>query len=101
MKKNDRTGKPKRPKVRRTWTRSPVTKVKESGKIYKRGKSGKWSTDKADETPRRAPVGADLTNNIEKTYKYCPRCGAEMAKKTVDHKKRKVCPVCKYVFYQN
>lgn len=93
MKKNDRTGKPKIPKVRRTWTRSPVTKVKESGKIYKRGKSGKWSTDGTDRT--------DLTKGIEKIYKYCPRCGAEMLEKTVDHKKRKACPVCKYVYYHN
>jgi ADP-ribose pyrophosphatase YjhB (NUDIX family) len=107
MKKKDRSTKIERPKVRRTWTRNPVTKVKESGKIYKRGKSVgdgelaeavKWSTDG---TPRRAPVGADLTKNIAKSYKYCPRCGAEMAEKTVDHKNRKVCPVCKYVFYQN
>lgn len=93
MKKNDRTGKPKIPKVRRSWTRSPVTKIKESGKIYKRGKSVDWPADQTDEL--------DLTKSIEKTYKYCPHCGAEMAKKTVDHRKRKVCPVCKYVFYQN
>ncbi|UCB53403.1 MAG: NUDIX hydrolase [Candidatus Zixiibacteriota bacterium] len=101
MKKNDRAGKPRIPKVRRTWTRSPVTKVKESGKVYKRRKSVEWSTDGRDETPRRAPVGADLTKNIAKTYKYCPRCGAEMTEKIVDHHKRKVCPVCEYVFYHN
>jgi len=79
----------RKPKIRRTWTRSPVTKVKESGKIYKR----KRSADEADET--------DLTRDIEKTYKYCPRCGAEMINKRVDHKQRKVCPVCKFVFYHN
>lgn len=67
-----------------------------------------WSTDGTDKTPGRPdgpvggpPVGADLTKNIEKAYKYCPRCGAEMAEKTVDHKKRKVCPVCEYVYYHN
>jgi 8-oxo-dGTP diphosphatase len=76
-------------KVRRTWTRSPVTKVKESGKIYKR----KRSTDEAD--------GTDLTAGIGKTYKYCPRCGAEMVDKRIDHRERKVCPVCKFVFYHN
>jgi ADP-ribose pyrophosphatase YjhB (NUDIX family) len=76
-------------KVRRTWTRSPATKVKESGKIYKR----KRSTDEAE--------GTDLTKDIGKTYKYCPRCGAEMIDKRIDHKERKVCPVCKFVFYHN
>ncbi|MCK4384904.1 MAG: NUDIX hydrolase [candidate division Zixibacteria bacterium] len=74
----------KKPKTRRTWTRSPVTKVKESGKIYKR------STDETD-----------LTADIDRTYKYCPRCGAEMISKRIDHKERKVCPVCKFVFYHN
>ena len=53
----------------------------------------KWSTDEADRT--------DLTKGIEKAYRYCPRCGAEMLEKTVDYKKRKVCPVCDYVFYHN
>ena len=76
-------------KVRRTWTRSPVTKVKQSGKIYKR----KRSTDEAD--------GTDLTAGIGKTYKYCPRCGAEMVDKRIDHEERKVCPVCGFVFYHN
>ena len=52
-----------------------------------------WSTDKSHQL--------DLTKGIEKTYKYCPRCGAEMVEKIVDHKKRKACPVCKYVYYHN
>ncbi|MGB7062677.1 MAG: NUDIX hydrolase [Candidatus Zixiibacteriota bacterium] len=101
MKQNDKTGKPKIPKVRRTWARSPVTKIKQSGKVYKRRKSVEWSTDKKDEAPGRPPVGADLTKGIQKTYKYCPRCGAEMVEKTVDHHKRKACPVCEYVCYHN
>ena len=86
MKKTKRPDKIKikKPKTRRTWTRSPVTKVKESGKIYKR------STDETD-----------LTADIDRTYKYCPRCGAEMVEKKIDHKTRKVCPVCKFVFYHN
>lgn len=84
-------------KVRRTWTRSPVTKVKQSGKIYKRKRSTDVSTDAStDETD-----GTDLTKHIEKSYRYCPRCGAEMVDKKIDHKERKVCPVCKFVFYHN
>ncbi len=98
MKKKDRPTRIERPRVRRTWTRNPATRVKESGKIYKKGKSVNWSTD---ETPGRAPVGADLTKGIEKTYRYCPRCGAEMIEKSIDHKKRKACPVCKFVYYHN
>lgn len=90
MKKKDKPQKIERPKVRRTWTRNPATRIKESGKIYKRGKSVSWSTDETD-----------LTKGIEKTYRYCPRCGAEMVEKPVDDKKRKVCPVCRYVFYHN
>jgi 8-oxo-dGTP diphosphatase len=93
MRKKDKPQKIERPKVRRTWTRNPATRIKESGKIYKRGKSVNWSTDKTD--------GSDLTKGIEKTYKYCPRCGAEMVERTVDHKTRKACPVCDYVFYHN
>jgi 8-oxo-dGTP diphosphatase len=76
----------KRPKTRKTWTRSPVTKIKESGKIYKRKKL----TDQRD-----------LTAGISETYKYCPRCGAEMLEKKIDHKERKICPVCKFVYYHN
>lgn len=94
MKKKDKLQKIERSKVRRTWTRDPATRIKESGKIYKRGKSVKWSTE---ETPERA----DLTKGIEKTFRYCPRCGAEMVEKHVDDKKRKACPVCEYVFYHN
>ena len=96
MKKKNHSARIKIPKTRRVWTRNPVTKIKQSGKIYKRGKSGDWSTDKADETDE-----LDLTKDAEKTYRYCPRCGAELVEKTVDHNKRKVCPVCKYVFYHN
>ncbi len=80
----------KKPKTRRTWTRSPVIKVKESGKIYKRKRSTHVSTDEMD-----------LTKEIEKSYRYCPKCGAEMINKRIDHKERKVCPVCKFVFYHN
>jgi 8-oxo-dGTP diphosphatase len=80
----------KKSKIRRTWTRSPVTKVKESGKIYKRTKVTSVSRDEMD-----------LTRDIERTYRYCPRCGAEMIDKRIDHKARKVCPVCKFVFYHN
>jgi len=96
MKKSNRPRKIEKPKIRRTWIRSPATRVKESGKVYKRGKSVNWSTDKADESDK-----FDLTKDVEKTYRYCPRCGAEMVEKTVDHKKRKICPVCKFVFYHN
>lgn len=93
MKKNDRKDKILKPKVRRTWTRNPATKIKESGKIYKRRKTTEWSTDVTDET--------DLTKGVEKTYRYCPRCGTEMVIKKIDHHQRKACPLCKFVFYHN
>ena len=96
MKKNNQKDKILKPKVRRTWTRSPATRVKESGKIYKRRKPMSWSTDESDETDE-----TDLTEGVEKRYRYCPRCGTEMIEKYVDHKVRKVCPQCKYVFYHN
>ena len=80
----------KKPKIRRTWTRSPVTKVKESGKIYRRKRLAGVS-----------PSKVDLTAGIEKSYRYCPRCGAEMVNKRIDHRERKICPVCKFVFYHN
>ena len=53
----------------------------------------KFSTDETDKT--------DLTKGVEKTYRFCPRCGAEMVEKTVDQHKRKACPVCEYVYYHN
>lgn len=93
MKKSDKLFNIPKPKLRRTWTRSPVTKIKESGKIYTRGKTKVLPTDEKDET--------DLTKGIEKNYRYCPRCGTEMVEKTVDHHKRKTCPLCKYVLYHN
>jgi 8-oxo-dGTP diphosphatase len=93
MKKKDTSSKIEKPKVRRTWTRHPATRVKQSGKIYKRRKSVNWSKDERDKK--------DLTKGIEKTYRYCPRCGAEMVDRTVDHQTRKTCPVCDYVFYHN
>jgi 8-oxo-dGTP diphosphatase len=34
-------------------------------------------------------------------YKYCPRCGGELAVKHLDHHDRQVCSRCNYVFYQN
>jgi 8-oxo-dGTP diphosphatase len=93
MKKNNRTSKVVKPRIRRTWTRNPVTKIKESGKTYKRRKPVDWSTEEAKQV--------DLTEGVEKTYRYCPKCGTEMIEKRIDHKKRKVCPLCKYVFYHN
>ncbi len=96
MKKNNRENSIPRPKVRRTWTRSPATKIKESGKIYKRRKSVNWSTDETDK-----PDELNLTKDVEKTYRYCPRCGTEMVKKRIDHRERRVCPVCKFVYYRN
>lgn len=77
----------KKPKPRRTWEINPVTKVKPSGKIYKRVKLPEEELD--------------LSPHPEKNYIYCPRCSAELVEKRVDHKKRKVCPVCRFVFYKN
>lgn len=99
MKKDNRTIKIPKPKVRRTWTRNPMTKIKDSGKIYQRGKSGIWSTDGVDDTDKMNEL--DLTKGVEKTYRYCPRCGTEMVEKRVDHHRRKICPLCHYVFYHN
>ncbi len=99
MKKDDKLIKIPKPKPRRTWTRNPVTKVKESEKVYKRGRSGIWSTDEADETDKMDEL--DLTKGIEKTYRYCPRCGTEMVKRRVNNHWRKSCPLCHYVFYHN
>jgi len=50
---------------------------------------------------KRSTDATDLIKGIERTYRYCPRCGAEMVERTVDHKTRRVCPVCDYVHYNN
>ena len=85
----------KKPKPRRTWSVSPVTRVKESGKVYKRkGKFSKSVTEIED----------DLYFKYlrkDEDFRYCPRCSAELIKKRVDHNLRKVCPVCGFVLYRN
>lgn len=84
----------KKPKPRKTWSISPVTRIKESGKVYKRkGKHPK------KEEPEEFLYAKYLRN--ENDYKYCPRCSSELVKKRVDHNLRKVCPVCKFVLYRN
>jgi len=85
----------KKSKPRKTWTISPVTRVKESGKVYKR--KGKFSK-KVEEQEN------DLYFKYlrkEEDYRYCPRCSAELIKKRIDHNLRKVCPVCGFVLYRN
>ena len=34
-------------------------------------------------------------------FRYCPLCGHELIEKELDHRPRKVCPVCDYVQYRN
>ena len=82
----------KKPKQRHTWKISPVTRVKESEKLYTR--KGKKKFELKDE------IECDF-DHLKKYYKYCPKCSAELVKKTVDHKKRKACPVCGFVLYRN
>lgn len=84
----------KKPKLRKTWSISPVTRVKESGKVYKR--KGKHSRK---EEPEELLYAKYLRN--EDDYKYCPRCSSVLVRKRVDHNSRKVCPVCKFVLYRN
>lgn len=81
-----------KPKRRQTWKISPVTKVKQSGKTYRR--KGKKKFDVKKEIP------CDSEGFI-KDYRYCPRCSAELVEKKIDHRKRKVCPVCRFVLYKN
>jgi len=85
----------KKPKIRRSWSISPVTRVKQSGKVYRR--TGKF--------PERAGEQEDDLYfkylRKEEDYRYCPRCSGELVKKTVDHNTRKVCPVCGFVLYRN
>lgn len=84
-----------RPKSRKTWSISPVTRIKESGKVYKR--KGRY--------PQK---GEELEDDLyfkylrkDEDFRYCPRCSTELVKKTVDHNLRKVCPVCGFVLYRN
>jgi len=81
-----------KPKTRRTWQISPVTQVKPSGKIYKR--KGKEKSKSESQIECEELLG-------QKNYRYCPRCSAELIRKKVDHRTRKVCPVCNFVIYRN
>ena len=81
-----------KPKRRQTWKISPVTKVKDSEKTYRR--KGKKKFD----VKREIPCDSE---GFRKDYRYCPRCSAELVEKKIDHRKRKVCPVCGFVLYKN
>lgn len=82
----------KKPKKRHTWEISPVTKIKESEKAYTR--KGKKRYDSKKE------IECDF-ELLKKDYRYCPKCSAELVEKKIEHKKRKVCPVCGFVLYRN
>lgn len=84
----------RKPKPRRTWSVSPVTRIKESGKVYKR-KEKHFKKEEQEEL-----LYAKYLRN-EDDYKYCPRCSSELVKKRIDHNLRKVCPVCSFVLYRN
>jgi len=85
----------KKPKVRKTWSISPVTRIKECGKIYKR----KSKFSKRKEEQEELLYAKYLKK--EDDYRYCPRCSSELVKKRIDHNLRKVCPVCGFVLYRN
>ncbi len=82
----------KKPKKRETWKISPATKIKPSDMIYNR--KGKKKFDLKKE------ILCD-SDGYKKDYRYCPRCSAELVEKKIDHRKRKVCPVCGLVLYKN
>lgn len=78
--------KTKKPRIRRTWSISPATKVKSSGKIYKRGSKTQISGE---------------SSSLEAEFVYCPQCAGHLTLKIIEDKKRQICPVCGYVNYQN
>lgn len=70
---------------RQTWGRSPATRVKDSKRRYRRQKRVEVEND-------LIPPGL---------FRYCPLCSTELVEKRAGHKKRLVCPVCRYVYYNN
>jgi ADP-ribose pyrophosphatase YjhB (NUDIX family) len=82
----------KKPKKRQTWKISPVTRIKQSNKLYQRKGKKRFDPKKEMECE---------VESSSKDYRYCPKCSAELSEKKVDHKKRKACPVCGFVFYKN
>lgn len=82
----------KKPKKRETWQISPATKIQQSNKIYKRKGRKKLDLKKEIECDYQV---------LRRNSKYCPRCSAELVEKKIDHRKRRVCPVCEFVFYKN
>lgn len=81
-----------KPRRRGTWKISPVTRIKQSQKMYRRKGKKKFDVKKE--------ILCD-SGSFRKDYRYCPRCSAELTEKNVDHRKRKVCPVCQFVLYKN
>jgi ADP-ribose pyrophosphatase YjhB (NUDIX family) len=85
----------KKPKIRKSWSISPVTRLKESGKVYKRKSKFSKNEEEQEEDLYFKYLRKD------EDFKYCPRCSAELIKKRIDHNLRKVCPVCGFVLYRN
>ncbi len=81
-----------KPKSRKTWKISPVTRIRESDKVYRRKGKGKFDV--------KREIACD-SEGFTKDYRYCPRCSAELMERKIDHRKRKVCPVCQFVLYRN
>lgn len=76
----------KRPKLpRHGWSRSPVTRVKSSKKLYKRDKKIEWEEENAK----------------SRWFIFCPLCRSKLAEKEIEHRVRLHCPACSYVNYNN
>jgi ADP-ribose pyrophosphatase YjhB (NUDIX family) len=84
-----------RPKVRQEWGRDPVTKVKSSEKLYRRGELKKIDWD-AEVEPGEWEAAAGQ-------FVFCPWCSSELVARRLDGRMRLVCPVpaCGFVYYRN
>jgi ADP-ribose pyrophosphatase YjhB (NUDIX family) len=76
-------GKPRLP--RQSWSRSPVTRVKVSKKVYKREKKIEWENENAK----------------SRGFSFCPWCGSKLTEKEIDHRVRLQCAACGYINYNN
>ena len=83
----------KRPKVRRSWDRSPATKVEDPVKLYNRKREKTVLSDTEEEELE--------LHQMEKRYQYCPYCNIPLEERFSDDRHRWACPDCDFVWYNN
>ncbi len=86
------------PKTRRTWKINPVTRIKSSDKTYDRRRQ---KAEHRETLPQPREDTLPGGRKREAGFRFCPKCGASLALKKINDRKRLVCSGCGFIFYRN